>query len=265
MMQALTESRLYQVAPSIFAKAPHERVSDKYGFVPTIDLVHAFQQEGWHPVRANQTRVRDLSRREYTRHAVRFRRLDDPIQVGDSLAELVLSNSHDGSAAYRLDAGLFRLCCLNGLVTPIGETGGIRVRHGKQIVDEVIEGSYELVDEVPKLAASVDRFLETQLSAAEGTLYAQTALEARYGAAWQQRSSIEPEQLLEARRSDDRGDNLWVTFNRVQENLIRGGLSGRSKRGRKVRTRPIKSVTEDLRLNRALWRLADRFAELKAA
>jgi len=35
---------------------------------------------------------------------------------------------------------------------------------------------------------------------------------------------INPEQLLEARCAADQGNDLWLTFNRVQENVIRGGL-----------------------------------------
>ncbi|MCG5526544.1 DUF945 domain-containing protein, partial [Ectothiorhodospira haloalkaliphila] len=75
---------------------------------------------------------------------------------------------------------------------------------------------------------------------------------------------IKPENLLEARRREDAQDQtLWGAFNKAQENLLKGGIRGRSRSGRRTRTRPIHSVTEDVRLNRALWRLTERFAELK--
>ncbi|HSH28980.1 MAG TPA: DUF932 domain-containing protein [Thiohalobacter sp.] len=263
---ALTEAQLMKAAPSIFATAPHHRVSDRYGFVPTIEVIRAFQQEGWFPVRAQQSRVRDLSRREHTRHMVRMRRVGDQvIQVGDALAELVLTNSHDASSAYQLDIGLFRLACLNGMVTSMGEGSSLRVRHGKNVVGDIIEGSYQLLDTVPRIAASVDRFREIELDRHEQGLFAESALEARYGEDWARKSPVEPFQLIRARRSEDARDDLWSTYNRVQENLVRGGLRGRAQSGRRVRTRPIGSVVEDVRLNRALWRLTERFAELKAA
>ena len=264
-MPALSPSQLYQVAPSIFAGAAHERVSQRYGFVPTIEVIEALRGEGWEPVRAQQTRVRDQSRREHTRHLVRFRQLHSPIQLNDALAELVLTNSHDGSSAYQLDVGLFRLICLNGMVTPLGEAGGIRVRHGKRVVDEVIEGSYALLEEVPQLADSVGRLMEIDLKPAEQRLFAESSLHLRYGDDWEAKSPVAAAQLLDARRAEDRGNDLWRCFNRVQENLMKGGLRGRAKTGRRLRTRPICSVTEDLRLNRVLWRMAERFAELKAA
>jgi len=263
-MHALTHDKLYKAAPSVFASAPDERVSERYGFMPTIDIVERFEREGWYPVRASQTRVRDLSRRALTRHMLRFRRTDDPIQVGDSLAELVLVNSHDRTSAYQLNVGLFRLVCLNGMVTSIGKHGGIRVRHGKNVAHEVIGASYKLVEEVPRIAASVDRFSEIQLSPPERRAYAEAALIARYGEDRAPLAPVTPPQLLDARRDSDDGGDLWTTYNVVQENLFKGGLEGRSTTGRRVKTRPIRSVTEDVRLNRALWRLTEQMAELKS-
>ncbi|MEE1707246.1 DUF932 domain-containing protein, partial [Pseudomonas aeruginosa] len=62
---------------------------------------------------------------------------------------------------------------------------------------------------------------------------------------------------------DNRAD-LWSVFNRTQENLIRGGLLGRGGNGRRQRTRPVQGIDQDLRLNRALWLLADGLRQLKA-
>ena len=69
-------------------------------------------------------------------------------------------------------------------------------------------------------------------------------------------------QLLTCRRTDDLGDDLWSTLNKVQENLLRGGMSRRSVNGRLTRTRRITSIREDVRLNGRLWDLA---AEVLAA
>jgi hypothetical protein len=64
---------------------------------------------------------------------------------------------------------------------------------------------------------------------------------------------------------------LWTTFNRVQENVIRGGLSarapatienGRRVRGRRVTTREVTGIDQDVKLNKSLWILGERMAEL---
>lgn len=75
---------------------------------------------------------------------------------------------------------------------------------------------------------------------------------------------VQPEQILRPRRWDDEGTDLWRTFNRVQENMTKGGLSGGSATGRRVRTRAVEGLNRDVKLNKALWTLADEMAKLVA-
>jgi hypothetical protein len=60
------------------------------------------------------------------------------------------------------------------------------------------------------------------------------------------------------------GNSLWSTLQRVQENVIRGGLAGRSAQGRKLQTRPVASIDRGVSLNRALWTLAEEMRKIKA-
>ena len=75
---------------------------------------------------------------------------------------------------------------------------------------------------------------------------------------------ITESQILMPRRFDDRRPDLWSVFNRTQENLTKGGLHGRSANGRRQQTRPVQGIDSDIRLNRALWLLADGLRQLKA-
>ena len=72
------------------------------------------------------------------------------------------------------------------------------------------------------------------------------------------------EQLIEARRPEDFGNSLWTTFQRVQENALRGGQPGRGAKGRRLHTRPVASIDRSVSLNRALWVLAEEMRKLKA-
>ena len=78
---------------------------------------------------------------------------------------------------------------------------------------------------------------------------------------------IVPEQLLTQRRFDDGNNSLWITFQRVQENIIKGGVKGKvyGENGpRKVTTRAVQSLDRNIKLNQALWVLTERMAELKS-
>ena len=63
---------------------------------------------------------------------------------------------------------------------------------------------------------------------------------------------------------DDRAPDLWTTFNRVQENIIKGGVRGRNATGKRVTTRAVNGIDQDIKLNRALWVLAEEMRKLKA-
>lgn len=98
------------------------------------------------------------------------------------------------------------------------------------------------------------------LEPAEQVRFAERALVLRYPD--DVLGGMQPSQLLHCRREQDAGADLWRVYNRVQENLLRGGLSRRSATGRLTRTRRITSIREDVRINGALW---DAATELLAA
>lgn len=163
-------------------------------------------------------------------------------------------NSHDGSSAYQLRMGLFRVVCTNGLIVSRGAFPAVRVAHRGDVVDEVIAGAVEMSERFGALAAQVEQMEHRRMPDEEQLRFAERALAVRY--AHTAEAGMRPSQLLMCRRPEDTGDNLWSTLNRVQENLLRGGLSRRAANGRLTRTRRITSISEDVRINTRLWDLA---------
>lgn len=134
----LTREELMQHVPSVFGEDKHVSRSEKYTFIPTITLLENLQREGFLPFFACQTRVRDLNKRDHTKHMLRLRR-EGQIN-GKQVPEIILLNSHDGSSSFQMLPGLFRFVCQNGLVC--GETfGEVRVPHKGNVVEKVIEGA----------------------------------------------------------------------------------------------------------------------------
>jgi hypothetical protein len=257
----LSTEQLARTAPAIFAAAPHASVSEKYSFVPTSTVVDALQGAGWAPMFAAQGRAKDITRAGVQRHVVRFRHSDARLDVGDVFPELVLVNSHDASSAFQLHAGVFRLVCGNGMVVADSTFAKISIRHSHVTPAEIIDASFKVVADVPKLSESINGMRAVQLTAGEQEAFAGAAAVARWGDEVQ----ADPRSLLTARRYDDKGGDLWTTFNRVQENLVRGGVRGTTAEGKRRRVRAVASVTEDTRLNKALWHLAEEFRRMKAA
>jgi hypothetical protein len=256
----LTDAQLAAHAPAVFAADAHQITSTRYQFISTAQIVTALRSEGFVPVRAQQTRARALDRRGHARHLVVFRAPDSaPRLVGDVTPEIVLLNAHDGTGAYQLHAGLFRLVCANGLIVSDATLAAIKVPHfGQRVVADVLDGMQVLLHALPDVLAQIDAWRATTLSPEFRLAYARAALALRYADGT---APIAPAQLLAARRLEDRLPDLFTTFNMVQEHLLRGRLPGQRADGRAVRTRRISAVTETMRLNKALWTLTENYAD----
>lgn len=262
---SIDNATLQRYAPSVFAETPYHKVSDRYAFVPTIAVLDGLRGEGWMPVAAQEQRTRLADKRGFTKHLIRLRHRDaKPITgLGDVFPELVLINSHDRGSSYSLEAGLFRLACLNGLVVSDASFGGMRVMHtGTDIVGRVIEGAYSIVKDLPQIAGKVMAMKGTLLTPEEQGIFAETATSLRWD---EGKAPIEAHQLLHVRRMADAANDLWNTYNRVQENIIKGGRHARNASGHWQRTRKVGSINEDTRINRALFAMAEKMLELKAA
>ncbi len=257
----LDMNAMQRYAPSVFADHAHERTSGRYKFISTLEMMECLQDLGWQPVTAQQSNTRLADRREFTKHIVRFRNTMELPMVGDSIPELVLVNSHDGVGSYQFYAGLFRIVCLNGLIVQSCDLGQVRRRHAGNAEQAVIEGTCEVVHDLPRIAAQVDNFQALQLTHQEQTVMAEAAVELRWG----DKAPIEPASLLSVRRREDRDNSLWVTFQKLQENLMKGGIRGLNANGQRTHTRAIKAVDATVSLNRALWTMTEKMAELKAA
>ncbi len=262
---ALTNDALMAVAPSIFAAQPWEKMSERYTFIPTIQIVEKMRTEGFVPVSAVQSRTRIEGKAEFTKHLIRFRDMrngDAPAirTLGMVYPELVLTNSHDGASAYKLDAGLFRLVCTNGMVVSAGTVSQINVRHSGS-ADGIIDASYQVVEQFPKVLESVEAFGQLRLNAPQREAFATAALTLKYEDA----APVAPASILRVRRHEDADPSLWNTFNTVQEHLINGGDRGRNVETRRnVRTRAVNGISENTRLNKALWTLTEEMRKLVA-
>ena len=182
---------------------------------------------------------------------------------GKEFLEIVIVNSYNGRSSFQFLVGIFRVVCTNGLIA--GETfDTIKVKHIGLTQDDVIEASYKVLETAPRIAGAIDTMKSIELNRGEKHVFARSALQLMYDEPANE-SPISAADLLVPRRTDDTRSDLWTTFNVVQENVTRGGIKGRSvKSGRRITTRPVKSIDRDVKLGRALWTLTEEMAKLKA-
>ena len=260
--------RLRQIAPSVFAEGAHGSRSAAYKYIPTSEILTGLAREGFRPYAVMQGGSREEDKRGFTKHLIRLRHDSQPLQVGGTHNEIVLLNSHDGTSAYRLMAGVFRLLCGNGMVVAQNLIDDIRVPHKGNIEGQVIDGCISILDRLPEVSESIREMSTLRLTPGEQQAFARAALVARYDDP-EKPAPVKAEQILTLRRNEDAAPTMWNTLNAVQENLVRGGLRyvQRNESGRLVarrRTREIGGIDQNTNINRALWALAEEMKKLKA-
>jgi uncharacterized protein DUF932 len=263
-MNVITEEQLKVKVPSIFSSESSAKTSDKYSLIPTIDCVRGLRQAGFHCVNAQEGRVRNSENKPYVKHLMRFRH-ESALEKGGNIPEIVMINSHNGACSYQLRAGIYRCVCANGLIVG-NEMFFRKIIHKGDVISKVVEAAGEIIDIVPEVLQVADEWKKINLSSEQSNVYAQSAMLLKYDPA---EIDINPAIALRpVRYADTNATDLWTTFNILQEKVIRGGVHYRAKEAgnsyyhRRGTTRAVNSVSENSRLNTALWNLTEKMAEL---
>ena len=245
-----TPELIKSIAPAVFATSPSSKMTNKYEFVPTHEVMEMFDREGW-----QLSSVKQTGRGIHNVHELKYRNGQLP-KVGDTVVEAIIRNSHDGSATFSMGAGLFRLVCSNGLTVPTSVAERFSLRHNHFSLDEVKGLAEDFSKKLPKIEASVSRMMEKEMTEKEKLRLIKKAVEIRW-ALGSAPSALDINDLLTPFRPEDEGSDLWTVFNVIQEKMMRGGFSYQTPRGRTTKLRGIKSIQASHRLNTKLWEAAE--------
>ena len=251
-----TNSEIQSLCPSVFTDKPSTGLSQHYTHIPTIRVIEDMRSLGWDVVDAKQVKARNGMGTQ--KHLVVFRNPDVVIdgEDGDTVwPQILLTNSHDGKSSFQFQAGLFRLVCENGLVISTQDFEKVKMRHMGYTFEELQTQIRTMVERLPLTVESMNKMKQVTLSEEQMVEFANRALEIRFDTAQMERIAIDVNQLLEVERNEDKGDDVWVVFNRIQEKLLNGGFSYTA--GSKSRkARRVKNFQQDARINSELFDLA---------
>ena len=262
----MDKSALREVCPLAFAKeATNPDVSGKYLFVNTETIIDDLDKLGWKPVQAAQRKSRGQST-IFSKHMIAFQNPDLKIKGkdgDDSFPRIIMTNSHDGMQAFKFSVGIFRLVCSNGLVVADEQFSEFKIKHKGYTFDELRGVVNEAVADLPNKVEVLNQMKQRVLTQDEKNKLALDAMLIRAG--------IEPGSdkakkfnyddetiidILDPKRDEDKGDDLWRVFNVVQEKITQGDFHA-ALTGAKVRkVRKIKSFEKDLKVNKELFKLA---------
>lgn len=256
----LSNKQLIAKCASIGANQPAANTSKSYSFIPTIKAVDHLRDSGWVPVEAKQGKVNAIHREGFQQHVITFTKPD--LDLGNRRIQMNLYNSHDAGSAYILSGGIYELICSNGLVVG-SNIAEYRHPHINFSPDQFIESAKFVAGTMTEVATRVEAWEKIELEDPEIFTFADAAHD--IFTKGKSHSSTNPSQLLIPRRQADDSPSLWKVFNRIQENIIRGGLLGISENGRRSRTRGITNIKRDKLINQSLWSMCEYIADFKQA
>jgi Domain of unknown function (DUF932) len=244
-------------APAVFGYAAPQ-LTDRYEMVRTGDVLESLIDRGYRVTSAKQDKA--TKRDPMTvRHMVTLVHEQALTQAfAEGVPTLLLWNSNNGRTLLRAAAGFYRFICSNGLIVGVTEQE-FAFRHSVTPVAQIPQ-ALELIAERQEMA--LKRMIDWQqieLDSRKVVSFAEKAAQLRFGE--KAGGAYNRDEVLAVRRTEDEGSNLWRVMNRVQENLLRGGVTGQSANGRKVTSRAANSLSLDLEFNRGLWQLAEDFAQ----
>ena len=261
----LTNDNIISIAPAAGSYSPVAKASARYSFVPTLTVVDALRDVGWFPISAEQSNARLEERFGFQQHMIRFAR--QGLDTKGERVDMLLWNSHDLGSSFKLITSVWRYACGNGLMVS-SEFANFTHRHVGFDIDALISSALEIANASALVSDQVEAMKIITLNSNERGVFAASAHRLIYDNP--KKAPVGPEQLLSARRYDDRRmDDLWTCFNLVQENLIKGGIRGQKFNAagqlKRVTTRPVKALNRNVKLNQALWYLTEKMRELKSS
>jgi len=261
-LRALTVEQIKEKAPQVFTDSPSEKVSDKYTFIPTNQIIQDMEQLGWKVTDAKAVRSKSSSGKVYGTHMLVF--FNESIFIKDNdggveaYPQILIRNNHTGSGSFKFDIGIFRMICSNGLVVKDKDLGSFNMRHSGYSFDDLKVLVHKAIEVLPDVVIKINKLYKKVMSPDEIRSFAEKAFKARFG---EERlvSQLELDEILKSSRKEDDSNCLWTVYNRTQENLINGGFQVKNnKKSRKATG--IKSISRNMEINQRLWEIAVEYA-----
>lgn len=250
-------ARMRQVAPALFATTAHPRMTDRYSFTNTYDILLHMHNKGF--------KVSSVQGGETLYKKVMVRLRPTALANSDYAPELVLLDSHDGSSRLKMFLGFIRFVCMNGCIAGDMLYARSYVHLAPDLMEQIMLELDDVGEHIDTLIQRIDRMKQHETTLAERIVLADTAVKQRFGDDKSGSFVADMRQrMLQIRRNVDNDNSLYCVMNVIQENIMRGGMMYESNH-RVRRMSSIRNVDRSVNINQALWQQADELITRRAA
>lgn len=221
-----------------------QRIKSNPNQIETMDVVDSLKNKGWEITGGWEQREKN---RKIGSHFVRMVNPEQTIMKGsktEAVSQMYISNSCSGTSPLKMELGVYRLVCSNGLVS-FDKEDSETIQHTSKN-----KQNFETIMSKFNLNSSNSLEFYNSLKMKEMTpeqmnKFAMDALSLRFD------DNIDPSLVLNSIRKEDDGNDLWSVFNRVQENLTQNDRifwNGKTLSG-------INNIEQDIKINKQLHEL----------
>lgn len=220
-------------------------VSEKYVVINTQNVITELEKRGFTLSNIKQ------QKNGKGRHVVRMRSAHEKTINGETMfPEIIISNSYDKKCAFSVEFGIFRLVCSNGLTIRVDGTAGsmYKTRHLGEPAKIAEEISLQFAGQIDKIWGVHERMNRTILTDDQKIDLAMQAAQIRWNRSF---SKDEAKKLLKTNRTEDEGNEAWLIFNVLQENIIKGGIQ---LEGMKRTPKPVSNPIQNYQMNQDIFK-----------
>lgn len=242
-------SQIKRLAPSAVLKRQPMKHTGRYSFIPTYEIVEGLVREGFKPVAAAQSKIRNARGQKASAHFLTFD-LPTRVRAIDGFKpSLILINSYDRTQPYRFMLTAQHQKTGASMVVATDDVGSVSFRHrGKSLTaDVLVKNAVEMVDEsVPKIVATLKAMTEISLLTREKNSLVREMVTARWPTA--KKPPLDVDQLTEGTE-----DTFLDVYSTAHQHLIEGGLVGLSSRNKPRKMKAVTAPFRRLWLSVSLW------------
>lgn len=262
----LSKNDIAAKAPVILYNNPTRELSDRYTFASTETVIDDMTTLGWLPTEVHQRKAKK-GFSKYSPHMVKFSNPDLRISDGEgdlSFPQIVLQNSYDGRSSLKFTAGIFRLVCSNGLIIATAKFGEMSLKHKGYSFDEMRKLVSDRTESIPEQIQVMNDMKGRMLTADEREYLAMQAILIRSNVPAENLEEFKGKidrvtlnDILTPLRNEDKGNDLWSTYQVTQEKMMNGGFRVQLGMDAKIRkVKAIRSFERDVDYNKQLFESA---------
>jgi hypothetical protein len=240
-----------------FPTMASEKMSDKYVVIDTNQVIKNMLDYGFEATSSKYPKTRTVEGK-FGLHQVEFMHQRDIARKSSILEapRIIFLNSYNGSTRAQLVSGIIRFICSNGMISG-SHIAKERVRHIGDPAHAMMDRMKVIAKETEALAESISAARAVRLDRAAIRTFQERAA----GLVYKTPDESFVHNIGLVRRREDAENDVWTVFNRIQENIIKGGIPTLNAAGQRVLTAPVRDIRKDVALNQDLWDLMEDTAK----